>query len=101
MKTWSLRKRIFVAAAALVYLAIGGWLVLVVRQPVDDTSDLAVLGPYFDGVLIGIWLAGAALLLRLARGRRSWPTLLVPLLFFPASMVGWIAVLVVAAMSRG
>jgi hypothetical protein len=71
--------------------------VLVLHHPVDDTSDLSVLEPYFDGVLIGIWLAGAAFLVRLARGRRAWPTLLVPLLFFPACMLGWCGLLLVSS----
>lgn len=81
-------RRPAVGVATLLYLALGGWVVYINAFPVDDqNSDLSWFDPVGRGVVIGVYLVGAALLIRWARAGRTWRVLLVPIAFVPAALL--------------
>jgi hypothetical protein len=88
------KHRLAVGVAALLYVGLGAWVVYIIAFPISDqSSDLSSLDPVAYGIIVGVYLAGAALLIRWARAHRTWRVLLVPIAFVPAALLALIGTL--------
>jgi hypothetical protein len=88
------KHRLAVGVAALLYVGLGAWVVYIIAFPISDqNSDLSSFDPFAQGIIIGVYLVGAALLIRWARAHRTWRVLLVPIAFIPAALLALIGTL--------
>ncbi|MGZ4392574.1 MAG: hypothetical protein ACXVRK_10730 [Gaiellaceae bacterium] len=88
------KHRLVVGVATLLYVGLGAWVVYIIAFPItDQNSDLRSFDPVANGIIIGVYLAGAALLFRWARARRTWRVILVPIAFVPAVLLALIGTL--------
>jgi hypothetical protein len=80
------------------YLAVGGLIFHNMAATGPDNSDLRVLDPYRNTVVILAYLVFAALLVRSVRRGRVAGTLLMPVAFVVSAVLGSLAVLLAYAL---